>query len=82
MAERIRIKLNSAGVRALLKSGAMQAELRSRAQRIAGAAGEGHEVHVGTTGTRARAEVVTKTFEAMRNEAVHRNLTRAMGSGR
>lgn len=80
MATQVRVKLNSDGVRTLLKSPAMQAILRGHAQRIAARAGEGHQVNVGTTGTRARAEVVTDTIDAMRAEAVDRNLTRAFGS--
>ncbi len=82
MPPRIRVKLNSDGVRTLLKSSAMQAILRGHAQRIAASAGPGHDVNVGTTGTRARAEVVTDTIEAMRAEAIDRNLSRAFGSGR
>lgn len=50
---KIRIELNTAAVRALLKSPEMQALLQSHAQRIAGAGGN-TEVYV--AGTRAVAE--------------------------
>lgn len=82
MPQRIRVKLNSAGVRALLRSSGVQADLRSRAQRIAARAGDGHTVHTSQSAQRARAEVVTESFEAMMLEARDRNLTRAIGAGR
>ena len=80
--QRIRIKLNSGGVRTVLNSAGVRGDLARRARAIAAAAGDGHEVHVGSTGKRARAEVVTVSFDAMRREARDRNLTRAIGSGR
>jgi hypothetical protein len=78
----VKIKLNRAGVRTLLRGSEMQAILRRSAGGIAGAAGPGHEVHVSAGRNRARAEVVTKTIDAMLAEAKNRNLTRAVDSGR
>lgn len=77
-----RIVLNSAGVRALLKSGAIQSDLAARAHAIASAAGEGFEASSVVGATRARASVITATPAAMVAEARHRALTRAIDAGR
>lgn len=82
MASSLRIELNKAGVRALLVSPEIQADLKTRADRIAQAAGEGFEAEVGTGANRARAIVRTATFEARRAEARDRVLTRALDAGR
>ena len=76
------IKLNSAGIRQLLKSPEMAAELERRAQAIADAAGDGHRVEVSETPTRARAVVITDSTEARIAEAKDRTLTRAIDAGR
>jgi hypothetical protein len=77
-----RIVLNRAGVKALLRSPEVVADLKRRAEAIAAVAGEGNEVEVAVGPTRARAAVVTKTFDAMRDEATDRSLTRAIDAGR
>ena len=77
-----RIQLSDAGVRALLQSPGMLGDVRGRAQRIADAAGPGHVVDAGTTGRRARAAVVTDTFDARFKQAKNHNLTRAIDRGR
>ena len=82
MAKDVRVKLNSSGVRALLKSEPVQRDLRSRAQRIAAAAGPGMEVEESVGASRARAAVVTATFEAKAAEARSGALTSALGAGR
>lgn len=82
MAQRVRVKLNREGVRALLQSSEVQNDLARRARAIAAAAGPGHDVNVGKGAQRARAEVVTETFEAMAKEARDRNLTRSVDAGR
>lgn len=43
MSERIRFKLNLAGLNEIMKSGEMQSVLNSAAEQIAGAAGDGYE---------------------------------------
>lgn len=79
---KIDFKLNSDGVRTLLRSSEMEADLRARAERIAAAAGPGHAVESQIGVNRARASVRTETFEAMREEATNRTLTRAIDAGR
>lgn len=81
MAE-VKIELNRAGVRALLQSPEMLANLRERAHRIANAAGEGFEVEMTTSATRAHATIRTATWAARRAEARDRALTKALDAGR
>lgn len=78
----LRIVLNHAGVRELLRSPEVQRDLERRAQNIAAAAGEGMEVSTERGATRARATVITATFEARYREATDRALTRAIDAGR
>ena len=79
---RPRIELNSAGVRELLRSPEVRADLDSRARAIAAAAGEGMESDSQVGKGRARATVWTDTVEAMEAEATERALTRAIDAGR
>lgn len=78
----LRIELNRAGIRQLLTSREMQADLDRRAGNIAAAAGPGMRADSEPTATRARAEVVTETWEAKAAEARDRSLTRAIDAGR
>lgn len=82
MPPQVRIKLNSSGVRALLKDPAVEQDLMARAKRIAATAGRGM-VATSTTGRkRALAMVRTASTEAMVAEATSRALTRAIDAGR
>jgi hypothetical protein len=82
MARNVTIKLNSPGVKALLRSPEMLADLEARARRIAAVAGPGFESDGQIGPSRARAAVWTDTFEAMHAEATTRALTRAIDAGR
>lgn len=82
MASKIRIVVSEEGIRAVLKSGAVQADLQSRAARIAAAAGPGMQASSFMGKTRARASVITATAKARRAEARDRALTRALDAGR
>lgn len=82
MGAKVTVKINRAGVRALLTGPEMQADLARRAAAIAEAAGEGMVADAGVTGSRARAAVITQSVEAMRAEAEDRALTRALDAGR
>lgn len=82
MAQNVKIQLNRAAVRALLRSAEVQADLRRRAERIAAAAGPGHEVVSYVGKNRARETVHTTTPEAAIAEQVHKNLTNAIKAGR
>lgn len=88
MTPKVRVVMNTAGVRALLRSPGIAADLKARADRIAAATGPTMEpgvdmiasVEVGPS--RARASVVTATPHAMNGEAKDRRLTRAVDAGR
>lgn len=82
MASKVRIELNSGGVRQLLRSPQVQADLRSRAGRVAASAGAGMEPRSGVGRARARAAVITTTYEARKAEATRRALSSAIWSGR
>lgn len=90
MAQQIRIEINQAGVRALLQSQEVQADLQRRANAIAQAAGgeeAGFEASVvvreGSSKLgRAMGFVTTTTAAARRAEAEDRTLTRAIDAGR
>lgn len=78
----VRIVVNHAAVRELLRSPAVLKNLEERARRIAAQAGEGMEVGTYIGPNRARATVITATVEARLAEARDRALTRAIDAGR
>lgn len=78
----VKVKLNSKGVRELLRSQEVLADLEERADRVAAAAGPGHRVEAEIGPNRARAAVITDTPEAMVAEATNRTLTRAVDAAR
>jgi hypothetical protein len=83
MAEQIRVEINDAVARELLKSPEVQGDLRRRAQRIAASAGKGtYDVTSSMTPTRARVSVGTADQAARQAEATDRTLTRALDAGR
>lgn len=78
----VKVVLNREGVRALLRSPEVQADLARRAAAIAEAAGPGHETDSDVGKTRARAWVWTATRAARRAEATSRTLTSAIDAGK
>ncbi|MFA5712299.1 hypothetical protein [Mycolicibacterium sp.] len=77
-----RIVLNRKGMRQLLRSPEVLADLERRAERIAARAGDGMEPSAMVGKNRARASVITATSEARKAEATRRALTRAIDAGR
>lgn len=78
----VRIRLTRSGPRQVRQSAGVQADLARRAQAIAAAAGPGMEASARQGRTRARASVITTTYEAMRAEARGRRLTSSIDAGR
>lgn len=80
----VRIVVNRAGVREILRSQRVADELARRARRIAARAGgeADYRVDVEVGRNRARAAVITETPQAREAEAHHRTLTRALDAGR
>lgn len=76
------IKLNRRGMRELLRSQSVLADLERRAKDISDAAGPGHRVEAQVGRNRARAAVITDTVDAKLGEAKRRTLTRAVDAGR
>lgn len=79
MSKIVKIKLNRAGVRKLLKSGEMQALLADRAGEIAARCGAGYETRSGMASTRALATVYPATAEARRDAHKNNTLEKALG---
>jgi hypothetical protein len=82
MAANVRIVLNSPGIRQLLRSDEVEADLKRRADAVAQAAGDGHAASSAKGSNRARASVVTETFDAIRSESENHTLTAALDAGR
>lgn len=78
----VRVELNRDGVRDLLKSPGVEADLAARAKEIAAAAGPGHVVETDVEGGRAAAAVIAVTAAANLREQRDRTLTRAIDAGR
>lgn len=78
----IRIELNRDGIRELLKSNEVRADLQARAERIAAAAGPGFIADSTVGPNRARASAGTSDMDSMLAEAHDRALTRAIDAGR
>lgn len=75
---KVRIELNSPGIRALLRSPEMQAVLKDRADAVKDRCGEGYEAYVAPT--RAVAVVETASRAAYDDNAARNTLLKAAGS--
>lgn len=78
----VRVVLNRSGMRAVLRSAVVMADLQRRAEQIATVAGSGMEPSSMVGKNRARASVITATQEAREAEAFGRALTRSIDAGR
>lgn len=86
MGKAVRIELNKAEVRRILRGegeySGVRDEIERRTEAIAAAAGEGMEPSVQVGAKRLHGSVITATAEAMVAEARDRTLTRALEAGR
>lgn len=84
MVKKIRVKMNSKGARAILRSAEVQADLERRGRAIAAAAGGEPDFVVESQvgANRVRTSVRTATQEGRAAEAERRALTRALDAGR
>jgi hypothetical protein len=84
MVKKIRVKMNSKGARAILRSAEVQADTERRGRAIAAAAGgePDFEVETQVGANRVRTSVRTATQKAREAEANQRALTRALDAGR
>ena len=79
---RVKIKLNRAGVQALLRSKEVQADLKKRADAIRAGAGDGYTSDVSAGGKRARATVAATEPRAMAHELKHKSLVAGLSRGK
>lgn len=81
---KVKIELNGAGVRTLLRSEGVLQDLVRRGEAIANAAGgyPDFTVNASIGRNRARVHVVAETFKAKHGEAKNKVLTRAIDAGR
>lgn len=79
---RARVVVNYDAVADLLSEPKLVDDLRRRAERIATAAGPGHEIREDPTPTRTGVDVFTATPEAAARQARNGSLTRAIDAGR
>ena len=75
---KVRIKLHSAGVRALLKGAEMQKFLDEQAKAAAARCGSGYESRVGVAKKRAVADIYPATADARRNNYKNNTLEKAL----
>ena len=75
---KVRIKLHSAGVRALLKGAEMQKILDEQAKAAAARCGDGYESHVGVAKKRAVADIYPATADARRDNSRHNTLEKSL----
>jgi hypothetical protein len=78
----VRVVRHSQNIRRLLRSDAVEADLKRRADAISAAAGDGHLSESSKGRNRARATVSTDTVEAIISEAHDHTLTAALDAGR
>lgn len=80
MAKKVTFKPNSASIAAFMRSAKVQLMVEEAGDTVADRAGPGFGSQV-NVGTRARATVMTETYEARRSQAVNHDIERAVGGG-
>lgn len=80
MAKKVRIELNSEGVRNLLRSQEVKNYCEQLANEIAARAGDGYEVTTFTGKNRANASVHAATEKALKDNLKNNTLLKAVGS--
>lgn len=75
---KVRVKLNQAGVRELLKSGEIMGVCKDLANGVAARAGAGYEVNTHVGKNRVNAEVRAETYEAYRDNMKNNTLLKVL----
>lgn len=75
----VKIILNSAGVRELLKSSEMMSICEEHANKAVGRLGAGYAVSTMTGKTRVNASVYAETYEARKENAENNSILKALG---
>ena len=74
----VRIKLNSAGIRQMLKSEEMQAAVEAEASRRAEGLGEGYTVNTYVGRNRCNAEIRAESYQARKDNLRNNTLLRVI----
>jgi len=74
----IKVKLNRAGVKALLRSEEMRTTCEKHASEIARRCGEGYETNTFVGRNRVNAQVMASTYEAKRDNAENNTILKAV----
>ena len=74
----VKVRLNTAEVRNLLKSGELQSLLKEEAEQIRSRCGEGYAVDSYVAQTRVVASVYTESFDAMHDNKKNNTLLKAV----
>ncbi len=78
MSKKVKIELNSAGIRELLRSDEMKTMLEAEARNRAAGLGSGYEVNTYTGRNRANAEITAETYAAKKENLKNNTLLRAI----
>lgn len=79
---KVKFKLNRAGVKELLKSREMQSICTDYANRIQAKAGAGYEVSSYTGRNRVNASVIASSYPARQDNLEHNTLLKALGGSK
>lgn len=78
MANKVKVVLNSSGVRELLRSNEMMAVCEEQANKALNKLGPGYEVTTHTGAKRVNASIGTATYEAMRDNTKNNSILKAL----
>lgn len=78
MSKNVRIELNSAGVRSLLRSGEMKSICEQHANNALGRLGEGYAVSSMTGTNRVNASVYAESYKAKRDNMENNSILKAL----
>lgn len=81
MAKKMRVTLNSAGIRKLLRSDELLQECKDRAYQAQAKLGDGYSVNYRKGKVRANAEIVAESEEARRENSENNTLLKAVRNG-
>ena len=75
---KVKVKLNKAGIRELMRSAEIMGICRDQANAVAARAGTGYEVNTYTGKNRVNAEVRAETYKAYRDNLKNNTLLKVM----
>lgn len=74
----VKVKLNTKGVKELLRSSEMMAACREQADKALNKLGDGYEVTTHTGTTRVNASIGTASYDAMRDNMENNSILKAL----